>query len=210
MRRTWSGLVLVAIFAGVAPAAASPISLLFTGTIDEANDENGVTDGSIAVGAEFSGSVSFDDAATDLDSDTGHGQYLFDSAPWTLTVQVGNYSLVASGFLIAVDDAFDFLGFTALAEDTSLIGPLSAPLEDASFQYAFNGVAPLGSDELASVLFALLSWSDAPFHLQIGTGELGDFEAYGSVDSLVAVPEPGSSALLLVGALLLELRRRLR
>ena len=114
-----------------------------------------MTDGSIAVGAEFSGSVSFDDAATDLDSDPDTGFYLFDSAPWTMTVQVGNYSLVASGFLIEVFDASDTLVFAALNEDTSVIGPLSAPLESASFEYDFDGVAPLGSDALASVLFAL-------------------------------------------------------
>ena len=52
-------------------------------------------------------------------------------------------------------------------------------------------------------------WSDAPFSLQIDTEE-GDFEAHGSIDSLVVVPEPRSSALLSIGALLLVLRRRLR
>jgi hypothetical protein len=194
-------------------AAATSVTLSFSGTFDEVSDEEGISDGSVTGGTPFSALVTFDDSATDLDSSPNEGVYGFATPPWSMVVVFGSYTLATSDqFLINVIDDVAAEDVVILASGVSVAGPLQTEFEDADLEIDLfdSSASALNSDALASVPFDLDSWPDARLFFTIRTADTEfDFSGSGPVESLVLLPEP-SLALLSLGGLVLALRQRRR
>ena len=180
---------------------ATPVSLSFSGLIVF----SGGVDDSAVGGKPFSGTLTFDDDAPDTDRYSDTGTYVFQSPPWSFTVQFGNYAVSAgtSGFEIqVVPDS----GLFVTAYGASLTGPPLTPPSTTLRMRFYNELGTLlGSTSLSSISFASARWDQV--QADMGS-DLNGFGAAGVVQHIEVVPEPGSGALLVLGISLIALKRR--
>jgi hypothetical protein len=191
-------------------AAATTIRVSFSGTIDQFYETPGATDGSVNVGTQFFGWMTFDDAAPDGDSRPGIGDYYFSSPPWVIAVQLGSFTLgsVEDPYWIEVFDFDDV--FRAVSLDFAVAGPGNVSQGDyLDLVLIDDSRSALFSDALANVPFDLTAWSRTGFSVFVRASP-GGFAAYGHLDALstVVVPEPCTSTLFAIGVALLALRSR--
>lgn len=203
MKQAITRLFLVAMaIVATAEAHAEPVTFSFGGYIDTLADIE--LDGSVTIGTPFSGSYTFDpvDAADSSPHDPHFGFYGF-LAPSHLSITVGNYQFTSNDLLIG-------------AIDNALLGDVYEAFNWSNF-YS-NGLEwyVMGiflSDNTRTALD-----SDA---LPLTPPDLGDFPSYtvfsASIPGLGEVlggpltfltPEPGSLAIVGLGAVFIVARRR--
>jgi hypothetical protein len=190
------------------PALATPITVVFSGTIDIVDDPGGLTDGSIAVGVPFTGRATWDDAVTDTDpADPRSGKYKGSAPPWTLEIHVGNYDIApgALGVEISVLDRAapnpDPDVFSVAAQVASLSGPLSSPNVTTVplLQLESAGNTLLGSDALTAVPLSLATWDFARIDVFLIGVEDPVFAGFGGPIETFVVPEPATAVALGLG-----------
>jgi len=223
-------LMLVATVAFVAPrpAFASPITIHFAGTLQYLSIYEPFTppyvssgyNGSFGGGSPFSGSLTFDDSASDSNVDVTVGDYSFSTPPFTATLQFGTYTLSSSssGFTTQVLDNYrpeafpsGYDGFYLLATNVSAVGAPAFSFAASYFSLLLENEttgSTLSSDSLASVPFSLASWPDTWvfFHVK-RAGYPYSFSGGGTLNSLVVVPESSTSLLLWLGVTGFGIRR---
>lgn len=186
-------------------ASAAPVTIAFYGTLDEVFDSTPWSDGSVTAGAPFSGYITYDDSASDLDPDPNGGSYVFDAPPWAFHFAIGSLTLDATQFEIAlgVSEASE-IGLKS--DQLNITGPPGS--EDAIFSIidiGFFGATPAISDVLADNPFTGRTWAENHFVLSIedSTTETGSLtlDAFGTIETVEMIPEPTSFALLCLGLL---------
>lgn len=219
----------VAALALIAPlsAAGTAIRVSFSGTIDTVYDDTGISDGSVAPGTPFSGSVTFDDSVDPLFTDAYGSIYGFSTPPWAMSAQIGSYTVFsvanpvepsAESLIIRIQHFShppDYVSFDSATGAAAGLGPFPGPLEPVSIglllQDTYGETFPLFySSALDAVPYDLALWNTRVFSFSIGERGPTYFGAMGTVDSLeaVVVPEPGTGVLLALGTALLVLHRR--
>jgi hypothetical protein len=205
VRRAVAGCFGVWAFAWASPAAAAPVIVTFSGTVLEADDSDGITDGSVHVGTAVSGTLTFDRAAPATSLDANFGVFDLTTPPAALHIDAGSYSLSASaGIQITTADFGPadapyndvFQALTVLPNPAGVAG--ANPQAGFGLVLADAARTALGSPALTGVPFVLGAWStpDIAFRLLSDTGE---FNTVIQVQSLA--PEPGLFALAGVGIL---------
>ncbi len=191
------------LFAFAEPAIATPIEFSISGVVTFVSDAGGVLDESVAVGAPFSGFVSFEPpGVSDTQSDTIRSVQ-FPAPPAAIWVSIGS-------LLVAVGQPFTqpFLDLTIANGGAGVRCP--APCDELRF--AIPGPERLPTSPVRTLIFTFrdptgqalsdLSLPTLPPDLNLFAGTLAAEESGlfvgGRVDSIVLVPEP--SSLLLSGA----------
>jgi hypothetical protein len=196
------------------PASAAPVTVIFTGTVLEADDPESITDGSVHPGTPVSGYLTFERAAPASSIDAHFGTYDLTTPPALMHIDAGSYSLSSlAGIQILTSDwapadaPYDDV-FQALTVVDGPSGVLGAnPQAGFGLVLADANRTALASPDLAGVPFVLGAWStpDISFRLVCDTGE---FTTVIQVQSLA--PEPGLLALVALGlAALTAARARL-
>ncbi len=204
-----SALVLAgAVLLTAGPAAASPITVAFSGTIDAVEDLPSVSDGSLFSGASFSGSINWDDAgATDDNPSPTYGGYTILSPSGSMSVSAGSYTLSSSSglYVYIVDQPPGSLDlFNPGAINPGVTGPVTAVSTVLYLALEDSFGTALASDALAGIPLGLAAWSSAKMTLEVYTDPYGGsdrFAAWGTITELTVIPEPGT-AILLGGAVL--------
>lgn len=210
-----AGVVLACVVAAGIPAAADTITYTFTGSVYEISVSAGNTaSGTYAVGDSVSGSFTIDDTgAVDTDADSDYGVYN-GTTSYTLNIGAGSWTGTWSARVLdnrSSADGFDFVGAVGDPTGTS----------HGSYIPAVTGMGDISSDlsihasDALSELFALdyTDWPSIAGGIRFDQGSLdsGTWETVSfQLDSMTAVPEPGSLALvgLFVVGLAARSRRR--
>ncbi len=204
------------------PVAATPIEFSISGVVTFVSDSGGVLDESVAVGAPFSGFVSFEPPGMPgVQTDTVRNER-FPAPPASISVSIGS-------LFVAVGQPFTepFLDIRIVNDAAGFGARCPAPCDEVVFAIPVPEARPTSPVRTLSFTFrdptgqALsdLSLPTLPPDLNLFTGTLAAgesglfaeaFSVQGRVDSIVLVPEP--SSLLLSGAslALLLAARRLR
>jgi hypothetical protein len=195
------------------PALATPIALSITGSVTSISDPDSALDGSVTVGAPFTGLVSYETPGM-----AQRGGTSFPTPPAVISLEVGSL-LVSSGppstgqlVITVLDGTYfgvsyqepdqpageggDWIGFRIAlpASNGPLVQSLRFEFVDPSGQAVFDPSVPTGPLDLD-----LLTGS-----LRLSASGVGGptFVVHGTVDSVALVPEP-STALLVAGGLAL-------
>ena len=218
-------------FVAPLPAVAGSLTVSFTGTIDTlffttagpgGSPADSGYDGSFSVGSPFSGSLTLNDAASDLDPSSDSGLYRFDAPPWSAAFQVGNYTFSArgtgsccSGFEVYVNDRLSGVDqvLFAVPNPSVIRVPTNFPyMQDSGFYIFLRDsvtATALESDDLASVPFTLAAWPSASIEFRAVAAPTypSDFHATGTLLTMVVVPEPSTALLLGLGVATFGIRR---
>lgn len=200
-----SGWACLALVSAVGVPEARGELLVFTaqGVITAVDDEGGVLDPSIVVGAAFSMSVEYDpDLATDLNSDPQIGQYVLE-AP--IAGQIGDVVFASEDPPVAwvVDQAAGD-AFRISADDGVGLAFTYCRLRLAGGPEVFDSDVLPSTIDLADFPTRTFSISDVPPEKLGGPYYIIDAE----VTSLTIIPEPATLALVALGGLSLIKRRR--
>ena len=204
----WAAALLVV--GASSPVSAAPVTYAFTGVVDDDEASRGY--------AGFSGSFTFDSAATDAIADPSTAAYAHAGAPWGLTMAFdgGAAFTVSDSFNVLVSN--DLLGtdqWGLLAQDA--LQSLSLTFSDLTALVFAGDVLPGGALTMAAFSTGTLRWETGDGALQghmdtlaCSSGCTGGPGGGGGEQPLPhALPEP--STLLLAGLSLgLVLRRQLR
>jgi len=200
-----SGLLALAL---ASAASAAFITVGFTGTVLEADDPEGITNGSVGVGAPVTGSLTFDDNV--LPNSPGFPNlvtYSIPTPPSSMTIHAGSYTLDAAGLNATVvdyaplDDPYSdvFQILTTHPYPGGLPGVTGA---NASAHFglvlADSTRNALSSGTLAAVPLTLAAWNSAEIDFGFDT-DTGSFQTVIRIDSL---PEPSVFALALAACAL--------
>ena len=198
----WAGLALVAVF-GAPEARGDLLVLTAEGVVTEIDDQGGVLDPSITVGAAFSMSVEYDpDLATDLNSDPQIGQYVLD-AP--IAGQIGDVVFASEDPPVAwVVDQPAGDAFRVSADDGVGLAFTYCRLRLTGGPDVFDSDALPSTIDIADFPTRTFSISDVPPEKLDGPYYTIDAE----VTSLTIIPEPGTLALVALGGTFLIKRRR--
>ncbi len=200
------------------PAVATPIAFSIIGVVTFVSDSGGVLDDSVAVGAPFSGFVSFEPPGVPgLQTDTFREER-FPAPPASIWVSIGSL-FVAAGQPFAEP----LLEITIANGGAGVRCP--APCDELRFAIPGPERVPLPTSPVRTSIFTFrdptgqalsdLSLPTAPPDLNLFAGTLsvaesGVFAVGGRVDSAVLVPEPSSLLLSGAGLAVLLAARRLR
>lgn len=216
MNKLASGLAIAAwLCAGwAAPCAAAPITFDFTGSVTQTTfAPNDPFAGAIAFGTAFSGSYTFESAATDNIPFPSNGSYTTFGAPYLFTVTIGAFTFSTSDVLNVStgDGPTDQYSVLACAGGPFCFGSsASLFLEDLDGAVFAGDALPFPAPPLSAFEVALFTFR--------GFVDGNQVEILGQLDSLVCsagcdpvggpIPEPGS--LILVGSALILGASRLR
>lgn len=202
MRRVVVALLLLC---ALSTAQAELITFQFSGTVDSVQDPAGYLQGGVVPGSPFSGTYTFDSAATDTyPADPTVGRYVTTTGA-SLTTLVGTLTLSSPGPVAVVigngnsGDSYDAYTFPFVSSG------LQIPELGIALTETTGGV--FVSDELPLLPPDLTRFTTRRFSLQgrpVGATEY--FFVTGTTTTLT--PEPGSLALFSIGALLSARRRR--
>lgn len=196
-------------------AVAALITVEFSGTIDFIDDADGVTDGSVAEGVPFTGTATWDDAATDsAPGDPIFGNYHGSAPPWNLVLDVGSYAFApGTGLGVRATVAnfpanrpeVDVFRVEAQAATVNGAPSTSSLTAGPSFVLRSDGNAVLTSDALTGVPLSPSAWDFVGVEVFM-IAEEGFAFFSGSIDQY-AIPEPATAAALSLGLALLGTRR---
>jgi hypothetical protein len=185
----------------------------FTGTVTQAADPGGLSDGSIVVGTSVSGELRYDDAMETEFLFPPHEVDWF-NFPGSISLQAGNYALRSDDPGITLED------FAPAGTGTDLFNPVSRVVpavnahgSDTEMQFGFllqdSTRLALSSLELAAVRYDLERWDAQSFiAFELYSPTAGEFLPLIRFDSLTRVPEPPMGAPSAVAILVVALRRR--
>jgi hypothetical protein len=207
----------VVLAGGALPARGVVIRVDFAGAFDFLIDDNALGDGSVEFGTRFSGYAIFDTSTAPFATDPS-SQYHFDTPPAEFQVAFGNYVLgpPSDGFVVSLHD-----GTTGVSSDelsigagppVLLSGALSRPYGHSSLGLSLRG-DQLSSEALLPGLFDLAVWESSELGFLFEDPETSDlFNGRGPLDelTLTVIPEPGTLALVSLGASLARLAARRR
>ena len=169
------------------PAGAAPVTVMFSGTLDQVSDPGGLSGGSIGVGTMFSGTLRFDGMPPDeFLSSPAIGVFRFPAPMGSLMIGAENLAQSSGtrGIVIWIDAQPTAPGASTnllvLAPSTRPLGPT----RDETFFLDLGFVFPLPSGEnVANFPFdiSLFPWARAGFAV-MGPG--GSFNASGPVTRL--------------------------
>lgn len=177
-------------------AAAAPLTFYFEGYVTFIHDFLDLNE-SLYPGAPFTGSYTFDPAgATDASPDNPTVGYYYFGAGAHMRAQIGDYEFVTQdlGVLIwndrASGDRYASVSVTPFTAAGYEWGGMSLALSDLSGMALDSDALPLGVPDLAGFPDGTYLVIEVPWH-DVGIG--------GRLTSLT--PEPGSLALLALGAI---------
>jgi hypothetical protein len=203
---------MLALLAGLvfaSPATATTVEIQFSGTAWNVLDPNGRLDGSLPSGTPFTGVARFDDAAADQNADPTVGAYLFNAPPFEFSMEMGNYTLVASLLQIGTRAAFGTVNFTS-PNGVTISGPALPPLVSSRMDLTYESEFPFPDDTLGIHSFELDGWLFKETFILLEFGP-GDFVLVnGNVEAVTIVPEPATIALVGAGLIALATRRSSR
>jgi hypothetical protein len=197
-----------------APCVAAPITFDFTGSVTQATfDPNDPFAGGIGFGTAFSGSYTFESAATDNIPFPSNGSYNSFGLPYLFTVTIGSFTFSTS-------DALNVSTGDGPSDQYSVLACAGGP-------FCFGSSASLFLEDLDGAVFAgdalpypappLSAFEVALFTFR-GFVDGNQVEILGQLESLVCsagcdpvggpIPEPGT--LILVGSALTFGAARLR
>jgi hypothetical protein len=220
MRWTCALLLLLASFAlGAGQAGATSVTVVISGTWTSVDDSAGVMDGSASTGDSFTATLTYDDAAPDLDGTPEFGAYFTPLASGDFTIVTGNYSFSPGsdiGVGVENDNLFGEDWIFLYAEDYVGSGPFPGGVGTGATAYAnpslvdYSGTAH-SSDALVGLNWNLADYDGASFYLFVeitGAGPLEYVEFFGTITDIQVLPEPSASAIAGVALLGLILARR--
>jgi hypothetical protein len=196
-----------------APALAGPLFFNFTGTVTQTNfDPSDPFGGSIVFGTPIMGTYVFDSATPDSDPSGSSGSYQHSGVPYGLSINIGGNVFSTNDFLavnVLNGGGFDQYGVLACAGGAGACfsGDLTVSIlmQDATgtalSSDALPGIAPsLAAFQSRTVAFNRNYFDDAGTFFQI--------QIDGTLDSLIAVPEPSTAVAVLLGCAFLAIARR--
>jgi hypothetical protein len=205
-----------------APAAhATSVTVLLSGEWFQVTDNAGVTGGAIAVGVPFTVTLTYDDAATDINADPTLGDYVLAGGTSSLSLATGGFTFTlnaSENIIFGVGNGFmgqdDFGWF---AENYTTSGPLPGGIT-TGYGYSNVLVADSSATAHASDDLTGLPWDvsayDSPnlgmyFLIAVnGAGPNKFIEAFGDFTQFTVLPEPSSVLLLVLGAVAIARIRR--
>ena len=200
--------------AWAAPAHAAPVTVSFAGVVLEADDPDGISDGSVHPGTAVSGTLTFERTAPPSSLDAQFGTWELAAPLAAMHIDAGSYSFssLAGIEILTADwapaDAPYNDVFQALTVLNAVSGVVGAnPQAGFGLVLADSNRSALSSPALTDVPFALGAWStpEIAFRLVSDSGELTSVI---QVQSLA--PEPALAGLVGLGlAALAGARKRL-
>jgi hypothetical protein len=207
--RLMAALVAGLLLALAVPAAATPITWAFAGTISGVGDPNHQLDGSVVAGTPFSGTYTFESTMTDdLPNDLTVGLYTQPCPPTSVMVlNVGNYTIIGKSDEIRVEN--NAKDRYALSSRNMLSDPIGLDLIGIGMTDLYGQA--LNSDALLVIppppdLFSFgggLSVYGVPSNDPL----IGRLAFGGTLSSLIFIPEPLSFMLIAGGAFAFRCRR---
>jgi hypothetical protein len=190
-----------------------------TGIVSE-TEIFGISEGLVDVGTRFSLSLTFDDAAPDVaicqpNCNDRLGAYNFVVPPWSLVLQMGDYTVSADEFWLFVSDNRGGDSIEASVFATAVGGPLPTPSPPEDILVSFflwEAGLVLSSDALTGVPWDLGLWDESS--VQFGLIDNNDPAPYwwsyasGPIERLTIVPESSAALLIALGLGGLAARRR--
>ena len=196
-------------------AAASPVTVLISGTWDTVDDAGNELGGTVTPGGAFTATLSYDDTAPITYSDPITANYDVGALPFSYVLVTGGFTFAwAGGFtsLDLLDSSYDTVaGYFEDLSGTPGLPPFG--LSYASLSLDDPSGAALSSTALAALPWSLASWpsADAGIFFDVLDGNpLTYVELAGTITSLTVVPEPATSGLLAGGLALLAAGARRR
>ena len=175
-------------------------------------DNSNYLGGAITPGDTFSGTLTYDLAATDLNTDTNIGKYFYDTAPNGITVTINGLTFSSDPnntlchFSIFNDNTVnlgDMLNFWSGTINHFPVGPAGANESINIYlnDWSYNA---LSSDALPSNI-NVADWGQNHFTIKSGTGGYTEYNYFieGSISNIISTPIPG--AIWLLGSGLLSL-----
>jgi hypothetical protein len=197
------------------PALAGPLFFNFTGTVTQTNfDPSDPFGGSIVFGTPITGTYVFDSATPDSDPSGSSGSYQHAGAPYGLSINIGGNVFSTNDFLavnVLNGGGFDQYGVLAcvggsaacFSGDFSVSILMQDNTGTALASDALPGTAPsLAAFQSATIAFNRNYFDDAGTFFQI--------QIDGTLDSLIAVPEPSTAVSVLLGIALAAVAFRKR
>jgi hypothetical protein len=213
-------LVLAALTA--APAAhATSVTVLLSGEWFQVTDNGNATGGAIAVGVPFTVTLTYDDAAGDVNSDPTLGDYVLSGGSSSLALATGGFTFTlgfSESIIFSVGDGYfgqdDFVWF---AENFTTSGPLPLGIT-TGYGYMSPNVADSTatahtSDDLADLPWNVSAYNSPNLGMYFliavnGAGPGKFIELFGDFTQFTLLPEPSSLLLLVLGALAIARLRR--
>jgi hypothetical protein len=186
-------------------ALAAPVTVVMTGTWDYVDDTGGVLAGAITLGTPYTATITYDDAATDVNPSPDDGNYDVGALAFGFTLTSGGLTFThLSGGPAEIDVANGSSDALAVYAER-LAGDPGLPAIGFSYvNPAFDdptGTA-LTSPSLAGLPWSLGDWNSAGMALffDVADGNLLTYvDLGGTVGSLAVVPEPSTLGLLVAG-----------
>ena len=204
----------VAVLAVGAPASQA-LTFRLTGVIDEINDPYADLTGRVSLGDPYVAYLTYDPLATPYDTDSNGARYRFSPTGTAFSI-----SLHVGAITTATDPAGT--GWIRVNDGPTITSPGLPDL----LQMTTSNVLATGANVLTTEIL-LSDWgqtafssTDLPDSLDLDDFDVGHvafaaFEsswalAFGSIQTLTLIPEPGTATLVLVGLAGMALRRRPR
>ncbi len=209
-----SGLAGLALALGSAPASAVPMTFQLSGSLTQVSDPRGLLPASLAPGATFEASLSFDADPTCLVVTPTVCQYLAPLATLSLAVGGETVAVVLGSALVFVQDGAPVDGVSASVSTPKPLGEGFPPvwhwadvsLQDPSATALASSSLPPSLPDLA--LFPLRGFDAGGCYAACGDDPLDHFRIEGSLSAGSVVPEPSAAGLVGVGLTVLAARSR--
>lgn len=200
-------ILLTCLLAAAEQASAAIMRWEFAGVINGLHDPADFFEGNLQVGDPFTGYYVFDSNTPDSQiNDPARGEYISEYASMSATF--GGKTFSDSGISCAISvingnrDHF-YLRAIDVLFNGSYSGSLSISLYD-------DEATVFNSDNLPTGPVDLLAFEERTFGMLGGLPPYNDVKVFGTVTSMILVPEPGSILLLSIGAFLAAGRNHMR